>query len=101
MREENDGSPATAFDALIEKMKSDLARDDAADDRAAHVSKLRSIFDAALADIESKGAEAASHAREGAQKVSEQMKSHPVSTISGAFAAGYFVGRAIAGRARK
>jgi len=101
MAEEGDGSAATTFDALIDKMKSDLAAADAATDGSAHVSRLRSIFEAALADIEDKGAYAASQLREGSHKVREEMKAHPAATISSAFAAGYFIGKAIAGRARK
>lgn len=101
MAEEKDGSAATTFDALVDKMKSDLANEEVAGDRRAHVSRLRSIFDAALADLEGKGAHAAEQVREGTEKVREQMKSHPMATISSAFAAGYFVGKAIAGRARK
>jgi ElaB/YqjD/DUF883 family membrane-anchored ribosome-binding protein len=98
---EDDGGAATAFDMLIDKMRSDLAKEDAAGDRPAHVSRLRSIFNAALADIEGKGVHAVEQARESAEKVRDQMKAHPMATISGAFAAGYFVGKAIAGRARK
>lgn len=98
---EDDGGAATAFDMLIEKMKSDLAKEDDAGDSAAHVSRLRSIFNAARADIEGKGAYAVEQAREGTEKIRDQMKAHPMATISSAFAAGYFVGKAIAGRARK
>ncbi|MEK7265716.1 MAG: hypothetical protein AAB227_06410 [Pseudomonadota bacterium] len=101
MIEENDVTASTAFDALIDKMKIDLAKEGEAGDRSAHVSRLRSIFEAALADIEGKGAHTAEQVREGTQKVREQMKAHPMATISSAFAAGYFVGKAISGRARK
>jgi len=101
MAEENDGSAETTFDALVEKMKSDLAGADAASDGSAHLSRLRDIFDAALADIEGKGAHAASQLREGTHKLREEMKAHPMATVSSAFAAGYFVGKAIASRARK
>lgn len=101
MADESDGSTATTFDALIEKMKSDLAGADAEKNDSGHVSRLRAIFEAAVADIEGKSAHAVSQLREGTHKVREEMKTHPMATISSAFAAGYFVGKAIAGRARK
>ncbi len=101
MPDEIDASAVTTFDALIDRMKSDLAKEESAGDRSAHVSRLRSIFDAALTDIEDKGANVAGKFHEGAEIVREKMKTHPMATISSAFAAGYFVGKAIAERARK
>lgn len=104
--ETNDpATPPTTFDALVERLKRDVeaVKDPAA--RATHAAKLQSIFSAAMHEIEEKGAgvaAAAAHQIEaGAETVRAEIRTHPVAAISGAFAAGYAVGRAIAGKVRK
>ncbi len=99
--DKQDPSDATAFDLLVERVKREIAEGDGARPHSAHVSKLNDIFETALADIGDKGAHAAQQFHDGAEKVRGQMKAHPMTTISSAFAAGYFVGKAIAGKARK
>lgn len=94
-------SQSTAFDLLVERVKRELAEGDGERPHSHHVSKLHAIFETALAEIGDRGANAAHQIQGGAEKVREQMKAHPMTTISSAFAAGYFVGKAIAGKARK
>lgn len=91
----------TAFDALVEKMKRDVSLEDHQAAPADHVSRLAHILDAAVREVAEAGVGVASRVHTESEKMRAQMKSHPMATISSAFAAGYFVGKAIAGRARK
>lgn len=93
---------ATTFDALVEKLKRDVA-DAKADGADAHgqVDRLRSILVAALHEAENAVESASGNLQAGAGKVREHMKTHPMMTVSAAFAAGYAIGKAIAERTRK
>jgi hypothetical protein len=91
----------TTFDALIEKMKHDVSLDENQGAPAEHVSRLAHILEAAVREVADAGEGVATRLHTETEKMRAQMKSHPVATISSAFAAGYFVGKAIAGRARK
>lgn len=98
-------SQATTFDALVERVKRDVEAVDDPAARASHAARLQSIFAAALHEFEEKGAgvvaAAADKIEAGAETVRAEIRAHPVAAISGAFAAGYAVGRAIAGKVRK
>lgn len=96
-----DDPDRTTFDAIVAKMKADIASDHAATDKSDHVSRLQSIFETALADIGDARETLAGQVHSGADKIRAQIKSHPVATISAAFTAGYIVGKSIAGKVRK
>jgi ElaB/YqjD/DUF883 family membrane-anchored ribosome-binding protein len=93
---------ATAFDALVERLKRDVedAKADGADAKG-HVDRLRSILTAALHEAERAAGSASVEIQAGADKVREQLKEHPMTTVSAAFSAGYAIGKAIAERTRK
>ncbi|MFN3960258.1 MAG: hypothetical protein ACK4NP_10130 [Parvularculaceae bacterium] len=99
---EGRGDPGrTAFDALVEKMKSDVEAGASADDHAGHMSLLQSIFENALADAGGVRDQVIGRLNEGKERVRSEIRAHPVASISAAFTAGYVIGRAIAGKARK
>jgi len=91
----------TAFDALVEKMKCDVSLEDDQCAPSEHVMRFAHILEAAAREVAEAGSAVASRVHAESDKMRAQMKSHPMATISSAFAAGYFVGKAIAGRARK
>lgn len=97
------GDDATAFDSLIDKMKSDIDADESGGDAAGagHVAHLKSIIEAALREVGGAGDAVAESVHEGAETIRAQIKAHPAAAISSAFAAGYFVGRTIAGKVKK
>lgn len=100
MAEGKDDPNETAFDSLIERMKKDIDGEETkpAERRAG---RLKSVFEAALAEAVGKRDEAARLLHDGVEKAREEIRAHPTASISAAFAAGYLVGKAIAGRARK
>lgn len=100
MKDESEPDP-TAFDAIVDKMKKELNGAESGAASTAHVSQLRAIFDAALHEMAAKGGSAAGRIHDEAEKMRTQMASHPAITVSSAFAVGYFIGKAIAGKARK
>lgn len=97
----NGGASATAFDALVDKMKADISKERPAQDPADHVSLLQSIFHAALADAGAARDALAGQINEGKESIRAEIRSHPAATISAAFAAGYVVGKSIVGKIRK
>lgn len=96
-----DDAHPTAFDALVEKMKADISRDAPAKDQSDHASLLQAVFKAALADAEDVRDSVIGRLNEGKEKIRTEIRSHPVTSISAAFTAGYAIGRAIAGKVRK
>lgn len=92
---------ATAFDALVEKMKSEAERDAPEKAHADHASLLQSIFESALADAGGVRDSVVGRLNEGKEKIRAEIRAHPVTSISAAFTAGYAIGRAIAGKVRK
>lgn len=99
---EKPGSAAeTTFDALIERMKHDISTEENAQTRTGAAARLGEVIEAALHEAGGKAAHVAEQVHDASEKVKTEMRSHPTATISGAFAAGYFIGKAIAGRARK
>lgn len=91
----------TAFDALAEKMKAEVEADPSAEDHAGHVSLLQSIFEHALADAGGVRDQVIGRLNDGKERVRAEIRAHPVASISAAFTAGYVIGKAIAGKARK
>lgn len=93
----------TTFDSLLAKAKRDLeeieASDAPADSGAA--TRLKAIFDAALHEAGAVKDSAAQKLHDGAEKVREQIKANPMAAISTAFAAGYLIGKTMAGRVKK
>ncbi|NWG70912.1 MAG: hypothetical protein HXY23_04775 [Parvularculaceae bacterium] len=94
----------TAFDTLLERMKKDVAeleeRSAAAPDEA-RAARLQGILDAAIREARNKGDAIRSNIADGTEALREEMRAHPGASISAAFAAGYMVGKAIAGRSRR
>ena len=99
--------PKTAFDTLLERMKKDVADlDERAvaapiEGRAAASSRLQGILDAAIREARDKGEVIRTNIADGAEQLREEMRRHPTVTVSAAFAAGYMIGKSIAGRARR
>jgi CHAD domain-containing protein len=100
MAEGKNEKDETAFDVLIERMKKDI---DSAEEKPAEsrAGRLKSVFEAALAEAAGKREDAARLLHVGVEKARDEIRAHPTASISAAFAAGYLVGKAIAGRARK
>ncbi len=100
--ENSSGAAPTAFDALVDKMRRDIEKMEKEEAPAAdRVSKLKTILDAALHEAGAAKTAAAQTLHDGAERVRDQMKAHPMTTISSAFAAGYMIGKSIAGRVKK
>jgi hypothetical protein len=99
----NAGDDATAFDSLIDKMKSDIDAAERDEDPAGagHAAHLKSIIEAALREVGGASDLVAESVHEGAETIRTQIKAHPAAAISSAFAAGYFIGRTIAGKVKK
>lgn len=95
-------APATAFDALVARMKHDVKDLEARKGGALKESssRLQGILDAAIHEAKTKGEYARAAVEEGAEKIHDQLKKHPTATVSAAFAAGYLIGKSIAGKAR-
>ncbi len=91
----------TTFDALVEKMRRDVSLEENQRAPTEHVTRFTHILEAAVREVADAGSGVASRVHTESEKMRAQMKSHPMATISSAFAAGYFVGKAIAGRVRK
>ncbi len=92
---------STAFDTLVEKMKSEMEREAPEKTHADHASLLQSIFERALADAGGVRDSVVGRFHEGKEKIRAEIRAHPVTSISAAFTAGYAIGRAIAGKVRK
>jgi ElaB/YqjD/DUF883 family membrane-anchored ribosome-binding protein len=102
MTNDDQHGATTAFDALLEKMKRDVEEMEKAETPAGGAAaKLKAIFDAALQEAGAAKENAAQKLHEGAEKARDQLKAHPVTTISAAFAAGYMIGKSIAGRVKR
>lgn len=97
-----DKPPATAFDALVERMRRDVRKLEARKDDAVKESsaRLQGVLDAAIHEARAKGDVARAAVGREAEKLHEEMKAHPTATVSAAFAAGYLIGKSIAGKAR-
>ncbi len=101
MTDEAKGESAhTTFDALIDRLQT-AARRDVGDADGGHVSSLKSIFDAALAEVEAKRAVAGEKVIAAAENARESIKANPAVSITAAFAAGFAVGRILGAKVRK
>jgi ElaB/YqjD/DUF883 family membrane-anchored ribosome-binding protein len=99
MDERTEEAAPTAFDSLVERMRRDVEALETTDGRASEgIAKLKAILDAALHEAGAAKASAAQAVEGGAKKAHDEMKAHPMTTISAAFAAGYMIGKSIAGR---
>lgn len=99
--EKRDGQHQTAFDALVDKIRSDVRADPSREDHAGHVSLLQSIFENALSDAGNARDAVVGRLNEGKENIRSEIRSHPVASISAAFTAGYVIGKAVAGKVRK
>lgn len=94
----------TAFDTLLERMRKDVTeleeRHAAAPDEA-RAPRLQGILDAAIKEARNRSDAIRSTVADGAEALREEMRAHPGASISAAFAAGYMVGKSIAGRSRR
>lgn len=95
-------APMTAFDALVERMKRDVAGLDATKPEAQKnaSSRLQTVLDAAIREAREKAINVREAVGDGAEQLRAEMKSHPAAAVSAAFAAGYVIGKSIAGMAR-
>jgi hypothetical protein len=94
----------TAFDTLLERMKKDvveLEERSAAAPAESRAPRLQGILDAAIREARSKGDTIRSNIADGAEALREEMRAHPGASVSAAFAAGYMVGKSIAGRTKR
>lgn len=94
-------SDETAFDVLIERMKRDISEAEHAQLSAHHAARFHDLLDAALREAAGGAAHAGERIHEVGEKARAEMKAHPAAAISSAFAAGYVIGKAIAGGTRK
>ncbi len=95
----------TAFDTLLERMKKDVteleARSASAPAEArGSAMRLQGVLDAAIREAREKTEVIRSTVAGGADQLREELRRHPAATVSAAFAAGYLVGKSIAGRAK-
>lgn len=109
-KQKDESADQTAFDTLVAHARreiDDLERADAVDDannngaNSGGAARLKAIFDAAITEAGAVKDEAAHKIQAGAEKVREQIKANPMTTISAAFAAGYMIGRKVAGKVKK
>jgi thiamine monophosphate synthase len=98
----NDEAPATAFDALVARMRRDVKTLEARDEGGLKESsaRLQHILDAAVREARAKVGEARAAVADGLDDIHDGMKAHPAATVSAAFAAGYLIGKSIAGRTK-
>jgi hypothetical protein len=95
------GAGQTAFDALIEKMRSEVKSEPSTEEQAGHMSLLQSIFEHALADAGAVRDSVLGRLNQGGERIRSEIRSHPVASISAAFTAGYVVGKSIAAKVRR
>lgn len=100
MTEPKDETSSTAFDALIDRMKKEIDGEEQKP-TVGRAARLKSLFEAALAEAAGRRDDAARLLHDGVEKARDEIRAHPTASISAAFAAGYLVGKAIAGRVRK
>jgi hypothetical protein len=95
----------TAFDTLLERMKKDVRE---TEERAAvsgnegrwAADRLQGVLNAAIREARDKGERVRAHLSDGAEVLHEEMRKNPAATVSAAFAAGYLIGKTVAGRAK-
>lgn len=93
----------TAFDTLLERMKKDVSEAETRGplDVRGSATRLQGILDAAIHEAREKGDVIRATVADGAEQLREEMRRHPTATVSAAFAAGYLVGKSVAGRAKR
>jgi len=103
----SDELPAkTTFDTLLQRMKKDVSELEARSVTApaearSSATRLQGVLDAAIREAREKTEVIRTTVAGGADQLREEMRRHPAATVSAAFAAGYLVGKSIAGRAKE
>lgn len=95
--------PKTAFDTLLDRMRKDVAETETRDPHGAAQGaavRLQGVLDAAIREARDKGGAIRATVADGAEALRDEMRRHPTATVSAAFAAGYLIGKNIAGRAK-